>query len=340
MMKSFNERNPVTIAVIGVIASILVILGAFYWDNLPFVNSARQYHAVFTEAGGLKSGDDVRVAGVKVGTVSSVVLDGAHVRVDFDVSDTWIGDQSTAAIDIKTLLGQKYLAVDPMGTQGLPSGGTIGLDNTTPPYDVTEALEGLGSTVGKINTEQLGQSFESLANAFRDTPASVRTSLQGLSRLSETVASRDQELATLVQNTREITQVLADDNPQIGTLLRDGNLLLQELRSRSAAITALFKGTQSLSKQLTGLVDDNQATLNPALRQLSRVTAILQRNQANLDNALRLIGPYYNLLNNAVGNGRWLDTYICGLFTLRGIPELDSTAQRNCAPQAPTGNGG
>jgi phospholipid/cholesterol/gamma-HCH transport system substrate-binding protein len=123
-------------------------------------------------------------------------------------------------------------------------------------------------------------------------------------------------------------------------LLRDGNLLLQELRSRSAAITALFKGTQSLSKQLTGLVDDNQATLNPALRQLSRVTAILQRNQANLDNALRLIGPYYNLLNNAVGNGRWLDTYICGLFTLRGIPELDSTAQRNCAPQAPTGNGG
>ena len=340
MMKAFSERNPVTIAVVGVIASVLVTLGAFYWDNLPFVNSARHYHAVFTEAGGLKSGDDVRVAGVKVGTVSTVALDGAHVRVDFDVSGTWIGDQSTAAIDIKTLLGEKYLAVDPLGTQGLPSGGTIQLDRTTPPYDVTEALEGLGSTVGKINTAQLGQSFEALANAFRDTPASVRASLQGLSRLSETVASRDQELATLVQNTREITQVLADDNPQIGALLRDGNSLLQELRSRSAAITALFKGTQSLSKQLTGLVTDNQKTLNPALQQLNRVTTILQRNQANLDNALRLIGPYYNLLNNAVGNGRWLDTYICGLFTLRGVPELDATAQRNCAPQAPTGNGG
>lgn len=340
MMKSFNERNPVAIAITGIIALALIALGTFYWDNLPFVNSARTYHALFAESGGLKSGDDVRVAGVKVGTVSAVVLDGAHVRVDFDVSDTWIGNQSTAAIDIKTLLGEKYLAVDPIGTQGLSSGGTIPLDHTTPPYDVTQALEGLGSTLGQINTAQLGRSFEALANAFRDTPAAVHASLQGLSRLSETIASRDQDLALLVQNTRQITQVLADDNPQIGALLHDGNLLLQELRSRSAAITALFKGTQALSKQLTGLVTDNQATLNPALQQLNRVTTILQRNQTNLDNALRLIGPYYSLLNNALGNGRWLDTYICGLFTLRGVPELDATAQRNCAPQAPTGNGG
>ena len=59
------------------------------------------------------------------------------------------------------------------------------------------------------------------------------------------------------------------------------------------------------------------------------MTTILEQNQSNLDNALRLIGPYYNLLNNAVGNGRWLDVYICGLFTRRGDP----AAERHRAAQ-------
>ncbi len=280
------------------------------------------------------------VAGVNVGNVSGISLEGTHVRVDFDVSGTWVGNQSTAAIKIKTLLGQKYLAVDPLGTASQNPSEAIPLSRTSSPYDVTTALEGLGSNLGQINSAQLGQSFRTLADAFRNTPASVRASLEGLSALSKTVASRDDELALLVRNTRKITDVLANDNPQIAALLRDGNILLHELQSRSDAITTLFNGTQALSQQLTGLVNDNNATLGPALTQLDRVTTILEQNQSNLDNALRLIGPYYNLLNNAVGNGRWLDVYICGLFTRRGLPQLNATAQRNCAPQAPTGNGG
>jgi phospholipid/cholesterol/gamma-HCH transport system substrate-binding protein len=172
-----------------------------------------------------------------------------------------------------------------------------------------------------------------MADAFRNTPSVVRASLNGLSRLSQTIASRDNALALLVQNTRRITAVLSQNNPHIDALVRDGNLLLRELQGRSAAITTLLTGTQKLSAQLIGLVHDNNASLSPALAQLSRVTDILQRNQGNLDNALRLIGPYYTLLNDAVGNGPWLDVYLCGLFAANGDPQLNSTAQRNCAPQ-------
>lgn len=339
-MKSFNERNPVTIGVVGLILTVIVALGAFYWKKLPLVNSNNSYSADFSEAAGLQSGDDVRVAGVKVGTVSGVALEGMHVRVDFEVSDTWIGNQSTAAIKIQTLLGQKFLSIDPLGDQPLSGGTAIPESRTTAPFDVTTALQGLGSHLGRINTAQLGKSFEALAGAFRNTPAAVRASLHGLTALSHTIAKRDDALALLLQNTRKITDVLHQDDPQIASLVRDGNLLLQELQSRSQAITSLLQGTQSLSKQLIGLVNDNNTSLGPALTQLQRVTTILQNNQSNLDNALRLLGPYYSLLNNAVGNGRWLDVYICGLFTIQGVPQLNSTATRNCAPQAPTGDGG
>lgn len=332
--RSFNERNPVTIAVVGLLSAVAVVLAAFYWKQLPFIDTSTGYHADFTEAAGLRSGDDVRVAGVSVGKVSDVTLEGTHVRVDFDVDSTWIGDQSTAAIKIKTLLGQKYLAIDPLGAKALNPDTAIPLARTTAPYDVSTALQGLGGTFGQIDSAQLARSFTAIADAFRNTPSVVRASLTGLSRLSQTIASRDNALALLVQNTRRITDVLARNNPHIDALVRDGNLLLRELQGRSAAITTLLNGTQSLSTQLIGLVHDNDASLRPALAQLSRVTDLLERNQGNLDDALRLIGPYYTLLNDAVGNGPWLDVYLCGLFAANGDPQLDSTAQRNCAPQA------
>src|SRR6201999_300975 len=99
------------------------------------------YHADFTEAAGLRSGDDVRVAGVSVGKVSDISLEGTHVRVDFAVDTTWIGDSSTAAIKIKTLLGQKYLAIDPLGDKSLDPDTAIPLSRTSSTYDVTTALE-------------------------------------------------------------------------------------------------------------------------------------------------------------------------------------------------------
>lgn len=333
-MRSFTERNPVTIAVVGLLAAVAVVLTAFYWKKLPLVNNTTGYHAVFAEAAGLRSGDDVLVAGVSVGTVSGVSLEGGHVRVDFDVDGTWIGDRSTAAIKIKTLLGRKFLAIDPLGAKPLDPGVAIPLSRTTSPYDVTTALEGLGGRLGQIRTTQLARSFTAIADSFRNTPSVVRASLSGLSRLSRTIASRDNALGLLVQNTRRITAVLSRNDPHVQALVRDGNLLLRELQGRSAAITTLLRGTRALSAQLVGLVHDNDAVLGPALTQLSRITSVLQRNQGNLDNALRLIGPYYTVLNDAVGNGPWLDVYLCGLFAPNGDPQLNATAQRNCAPQA------
>ncbi|MEO6702773.1 MAG: MCE family protein [Jatrophihabitantaceae bacterium] len=336
-MKSFGERNPVTIAIVALVVLSLLFLGTFYSQDLPVIGSGATYSADFAEAAGLQAGNEVRVAGVKVGSVRSVGLQGTHVLVRFRVKNAWIGDQSTAAIKIKTLLGQKYLSIDPQGSKRLGTGTAIPLARTTSPYDVTQAFEGLGSTVGQIDTKQLAASFQTISDTFKNSPASVRSMLQGLSALSRTIASRDSQLTTLLNNTKQITQTLSDRDGQFQLLINDGNLLLAELQQRRDAITDLLNGTRQLSSQLSGLVADNERTLGPALTQLDTVTSVLQQNQANLDNALRLAGPYYGLLANALGNGRWLDVYLCGLFDANNNPVLNATAQRNCAPKAPGG---
>jgi phospholipid/cholesterol/gamma-HCH transport system substrate-binding protein len=338
-MKGFGERNLPVIAVTGMAVLALGVFAVFNASNLPIVGAGPTYSADFSEAAGLQSGDDVLVAGVKIGTVSSVTLQGSHVKVDFRVKHAWLGDDSSAAIRIRTLLGQKYLSIDPEGSQKLSTKDTIPLSRTMSPYDVTAALAGLSNTFTNINTTQLAQSFDALSSAFANTPPEVRSTLQGLSALSQTIASRDAQISQLVAATSTVTGTLAANDQQVQALFHDGNLLLQVLNQRSAAITALLNGTISLSGQLTGLVHDDQATLEPALTKLGTVTAVLQKNQADLQRGLALIGPYYRLLTDATGNGRWLDTYACGLFDAQGNPELSSTAVRTCDPPATTSGG-
>ena len=336
-MKAFGERNPIVLAVAGTAVLALVGLGTFYSADLPVIGGGTDYAANFTDAAGLATGDDVTVAGVKVGTIQSITLAGDQVRVGFRVKDTWIGNTSTAAVKIKTLLGQEYVAIDPEGDGPLASGGVIPTSRTTTPLDVTSALSRLSTTVGAIDTQRLAQSFQTLSAAFADTPATVRSALDGLTALSRTISAKDADLQALAQRANDVTGVVSDSNQRFTALINAGAALLSELQQRSSAITQLLAGTTQLATQLTGLVHDDDAVLGPALQQLSRVTSILTSNNANLDEALRLIGPYYSMLNDAAGSGPWVDIYVCGLFDSSGAPVLDANARRDCNP--PTGGG-
>ncbi|MGW4206953.1 MCE family protein [Lentzea sp. NPDC004789] len=309
-----KQRNPIRTGAISLTLIALLLLAAFYSDDLPIVGGGTSYAADFSEAAGLVPGNEVRVAGVKVGKVTKVALNGDRVRVTFKVKDAWVGDRTTAMIRIKTLLGQKFLSLDPQGTQPLSPGNPIPKERTLAPYDVNEAFNGLATTVGQIDTKQLADSFTVLSDTFKNSPEHVRGALDGLSALSKTISSRDEQLAKLLDNTRQLTKTLADRNQEFEKLLSDGNLLLGEIRKRREAITALLTGTRDLARELSGLVQDNQNQLKPALEQLGRVTTILQRNQDNLDRSLSLLAPFYRVFANTLGNGRWFDTYICGLL--------------------------
>ncbi|MDQ2957069.1 MAG: MCE family protein [Actinomycetota bacterium] len=326
--RSFASRNPTTIGAIGLVTIAVLLWAAFNAAKLPIIGGGTQYSAIFSEASGLLPDDEVRIAGVKVGTVTGVKLDGESgrdVKVSFRVKNAFIGDQTQAIIKIKTVLGRKYLELDSQGTGKQKAGSVIPLNRTLTPYDVYPAFSDLTKTVGAIDTTSLGKSLETLAQTFKDTPSSVSSTLNGLSRLSNTISSRDQALRTLLARANDVTGVLANQDDQISKLITDGNLLLTELNDRRDAIRTLFLNTSTLSLQISGLVSDNQKTLQPALDQLHGVLNILEKNLDNIDRGLALLAPFYRVFANTLGNGRWFDTYIQnlsagGLFgTLTGV---------------------
>jgi len=334
-IKPIRERNPVAVAVAGLAILGLIALLTYFYSDLPLIGGGTGYTAYFAEAAGLQPGNEVRIAGVTVGRVTGVSLDRGKVAVTFQVRGAWIGDRTTASIEIKTLLGDKYLALDPLGSAAQKPGRPIPLSRTRSPYDVTQAFGGIGQQISKINTAQLTRSLQTLSAAFAATPPYVRTALRGLAALSASVASRDAAVTSLLARARQVTGTLAREDSRFQALLGDGNLLLAELRQRQAAIHALLVSTQALAIQLSGLVNDDQAQLGPALAALDRVTTILKDDQASLARAVALAGPYYRLLGNTLGNGRWFDVYVCGLVP-RSYAPANSPAH-GCEPPKPQG---
>ncbi|EOM76495.1 putative Mce family protein Mce4C [Rhodococcus rhodnii LMG 5362] len=306
---------------IGILVIVLLTVAAMSLDSLPIVGAGSKYKAEFSEAAGLTSGNEVRVAGVKVGTVDSVELAGDRVEVEFRVSGAWIGDQTSASIRIKTLLGQKFLALDPRGSDTLRPDDAIPLERTTSPYDVVEAFSAAADTVNDIDTEQLATSMRTLSEAFSGTPDDIRASLDGVSRLSQTIASRDQELRTLFEATSRTTEILADRNEEFTKLISDAGLLLAELDARKQAIGQVLTGTQRVSQELSALVADNREQIGPALDSLDRVVTLLNDNLGSIDEAMKLYEPFVRLYTNVVGNGRWFDQVIVNLLP-PGLPEI------------------
>ncbi|MCW2716378.1 MCE family protein [Pseudonocardia sp.] len=325
LKRSFRERDPIKVGIAGVIAIVVLGFGIFNAGNVVRSFTESSYTALFSDAGNLKTGDDVRVAGVPVGTVNAIRIQNDAVAIDFSMSDAGdLGTDTRAAIKSATALGTKFLALMPAGNGQLRSGATIGLDHTQAPYDISQALGDFASVSSDLNKPQLSDSFNTIADTFANTPPELKSALSGVSRLSQTIAARDQSLRDLLSNSDVVTGLLAERSGKLVTLLTDGNVLLDELNQRRDAIQELLVNVTATINQLNGLVADNQKQLGPALDQLHQVLDLLNRQSANIGASIQGAKIYAGSLGEAVGGGPWF-------FAL--IPDLPPT---NLAPVVPT----
>lgn len=314
MMTPFRERNPVTVGAISIVVMLLLLLSAFKASSLPVIGGGDTYSAAFTEAGGLKVNDEVRIAGVRVGKVESVELEGDHVRVGFRVDNgAGFGTDTRADIKVKTILGSMYLALQPAGPGQLPEGTEIPVSRTSSPFDVVDAFSGLAQRSEEIDTDQLAKAFTTMADLTRNTPEEFQSALKGVSALSANVAAKNEQIGSLLQNLKRVSDTLDARDQDIVGLMKDSDVLFRALVKRREAIHNLLTSTSQLSKELTALVKQSRADLKPALTHLENVILVLNKNEDNIDNSLRLMAPFYRVFANTLGNGPWFDTYITNM---------------------------
>ena len=315
-----TDRSDSKILRMGVISLALLVLVMFASFNLQKFPGFRgtTYHAELSDAAGLRAGSEVQVAGIRVGRVSALHIGTQRVIADFDVKGATLGKDTRAAVEVKSLLGEKFLNITPKGSGSLPGGSTIPLARTDTNYDIVGTLDELTTQTEDTNKENLSKALDSLAEVVDASAPEIKSSFTGLSRLSTTIASRDDEISALLDRSKNVTQLLDERKGDLVELMKKADLIFQELQNRKQTIHELLVNANQLAVQLEGVVKDNRAQLKPTLDKLQNVLTFLHAREDQIETLVKNYGPYVNILGNIVGTGPWFDAYvpnITGVFT-------------------------
>ena len=311
--KSFSERSPIVLGAVGASAIIAIVLAALGSQRLPLINQNKSYTGYFADAGGLFTGAIVQVSGYPVGKVTDIALDETGVLVSFDVAkNIRLGDRTEAAIRTKGLLGTKELDIMPRGEGQLT--GPIPMERTVSPYQLPDALGDLSTTISGLNTDQLSDSLATLAQTFADTPPQIRDALRGVTRFTETLNTRDEQLRNLLEKAAKATGVLARRTDEIVGLVRNTNAVLEQLRTQSAALDEISFSISALSVQLKGFIAENRQQLKPALDKLNGVLEIIDNRKQRLQQAIKGLNSYAMSLGETLASGPFFKAYVVNLL--------------------------
>ncbi len=306
-----NGRDPRRTGIIGIFAVVCLVLISFGYTTLPFFPQAKNYIAYFVDAAGIRAGNAVNISGLKVGSVSSVALEGATAKVDFTVDRRIrVGDQSMAAVKTESVLGQKSLAVTLSGDR---SGTIIPVERTTSPYSLNTALQDLGRTATDLDKPRFEQALQALTDSLHDATPQLRGALDGITALSRTLNSRDEMVGKLLAQAGSVSSIVAKRADQINTLFTDGDQLFGALEERRQALTNLIAGISDLAEQLSGFVSDNRVLFGPTLEQLNLVLDNLNSRRDHISEALKRLPPYATSLGEVVGSGPGFNVNVYGL---------------------------
>jgi phospholipid/cholesterol/gamma-HCH transport system substrate-binding protein len=286
-MLKYRGAGLVKAGLIGVVLAVMVILVGLSPDRFITWATMVRYQALFSEAGGLATGNPVTVSGLKVGTVSDVKLSHGDALVTFAMKgNILLGSETTAHIRTDTLLGARMLTLESAGSGTLHPMALIPVSRTSSPYSLTEAVSDLTSDTAGTNTTALNQSLDTLGATLDQIAPQMGPAFDAITRLSRTLNSRNKNLGELFKSAGDVTNVLSERSQQVNKLILNSDSLLEVLVARRQEVVDLLANTSAVAKQLTALVHDNESTLAPTLERLNRVTAVLQKNRDNIGKAL------------------------------------------------------
>lgn len=309
-MKPMRERNQVTVAIVGTILIATALLVSTNLDKLPFLNSTKSYTAHFPNAEGLREGDDVRVEGISVGSIDSIKVDGAHVDVGFTIkSDVTLGRDSRASIEVATVLGNLFLQIESAGPGSLPDGATLAKSGTVP-YSLLEALNAFGNFSRRTQIGTLRKSLDTLSTTINAVaPPDVKAALHGLSDVATTIASKQQDISSILRSANTVVSTLNQNSDALVSLLAQGDEFLKLVEQRHAVISRLLADTANLGRQLRRLIGKDGAQFTALFRNLDTVTGVLRKERAALQNAVVNLGQFSINITNATGSGPFLDLF-------------------------------
>src|ERR1700751_2295098 len=334
-MRTLEPPNRARIGLMGVIVTILVVGVGQSITSVPMLLARPSYYGQFTDTGGINTGDKVQIAGINVGKVEGLKIDGDHIVVKFSIGTETIGTESRLAIKTDTILGRKILAVEARGSQRLQPGSTLPLGQSTTPYQVYDAFFDVTKAAQGWNIDTVKQSLHVLSETIDQTYPHLSAALDGVAKFSDTIGKRDEEVKHLLAQANQVASVLGDRSEQVDKLLVNAKTLLAAFNERGQAIDALLANVAAFSEQVKGLINDNP-NLNHVLEQLRTLSEILVDPKVDMAAGWTEVGAILPAFQEAIGSGPFfkvvlhnlapyqiLQPFVDAAFKKRGVDPED-----------------
>jgi len=312
-MRTLEPANRKRIGLMGLIVTVMVVGVGQTLTSTPQLFAQPSYFGQFTDSGQLNKGDKVRIAGVDVGQVESINIDGDHVVMKFSTGSNTIGTESRLAIKTDTILGKKVLEIEPRGTQTLRPGGTLPVGQSTTPYQIYDAFFDVTKAAAGWNIDTVKQSLNVLSQTIDQTSPHLSAALDGVAKFSDTIGKRDEQITHLLAQANQIASILGDRSQQVDRLFVNSNNLLAAFNERSRAISALLSNVATFSAQVQNLINDNP-NLNHVLEQLHIVSDLLDKRKDDLALTVKNFGKSVTGLNEAVASGPYFKVQLTNLL--------------------------
>lgn len=314
-LKNFRERNPIIIGLLSILGIAAGTVFAFSINKIPALKQAYEIKADFADAVGLTTSNQVRVAGIKVGQVTGIQLQGDHVEVTMDIDNgTQIPKSATADLKLATLLGTKYININARGSGPyMTDGDVIPLSRTTVPYEIFQAANQGTKVLQGLNGNQLNLALRELTKVVKRSRTKLGSALTGLSKLGEGLNSRQKDLTELLANSDQLTKLLSGQGNNINRLIDSSNEVLSTLNQKRATLQSLLHQTNLMAANLFDVLHNNRSNLTGILNDLHNALVVLDKNVSNLDVALEFAGPSSRYFASIFQQGRWGDIYSCAL---------------------------
>jgi phospholipid/cholesterol/gamma-HCH transport system substrate-binding protein len=312
-MRTLEGSNRVRTGVMGIVILLLVIGVGQSFASAPMLFAQPTYYAQFSDTGGINTGDKVRIAGVDIGRVRSMGIDGDKVVIGYSLNGTTIGTESRVAIRTDTILGRKNLEIEPRGSQRLQAGATLPLGQTTTPYQIYDAFFDVTKAASGWDTQTVKRSLNVLSETIDQTYPHLSAALDGVARFSDTIGKRDEDIRKLLANANKIAGVLGDRSEQINALLVNAQTLLAAINQRGRAISLLLERVSAVSQEVAGFINDNP-NLNHVLEQLHTISDILVQRKYDLVETLSTLSKFTASLGEALGSGPYFKVMLVNLL--------------------------
>jgi phospholipid/cholesterol/gamma-HCH transport system substrate-binding protein len=300
---------------------LVIIIG-----NITF-GSSNSYKAEFVDATGLVKGDDVRIAGVKVGSVEGIsIVDRTRALVTFSVqTDTALMQSTHADIRYRNLFGQRYIALtNEIGSTGvMKAGSTIPTSRTSPALDLTVLFNGFKPLFQALSPADVNQLSYEIIQVFQGQGGTLNGMLAHTASITQTLADRDRVIGHLISNLNSVLAHVGDRNRQLNQLITTFRDFVGGLKRDRGAILGSLDQISNLTVQTADLVSGIRQPFVADIHHLRGFAGNLDRGKSEIDRVLQVMPIKLTKVGRTAIYGSWFNFYLCN-FT--GQVRIGNTA--------------